>query len=264
MFILYIDGSGSVRNPAETNFVLAGLAIHERQIFHMIKNLDELVDSFGLGAADQIELHGNPMYGGRRSPWRSVARPKRIEMMHKTLAILTDASRSTRAFGVAVNKPAIAPKDPVEYAFEEICSRFNMYLSRRFQSRGGREEDKQKGLIVMDESHYEEPLQALARDFRISGTRWGHLRNLAEVPFFVDSRASRLVQLADMIAFAMWRQYEHKDGRFFEPIIPRFDSSGGILHGLVHFTPQREDCYCPACMSRQSRTRLQPAAQEAS
>jgi hypothetical protein len=71
----------------------------------------------------------------------------------------------------------------------------------------------------------------------------------AEVPLFVDSRASRLVQLADLVAFATWRRYEYSDGRFFDPIIPKFDSDGGILHGLAH-RRGRAECYCPACHSR--------------
>lgn len=263
MFILYIDGSGSVKNPDDVHFVLAGVAVFERQIFHLISDLDRLVESFGIGSADQIEIHGSPMYSGKRSPWKSVSRPKRVEMMHQVLAVLTKASESVRAFGVAVNKQAISPRDPVEYAFEEICNRFNLYLTRRFHDRGGRDEDKQRGLIVMDESHYEQPLQALAREFRISGTRWGHLRNMAEVPLFVDSRASRLVQLADLVAFALWRQYEHQDGRFFNPIIPRFDSAGGVIHGLVHYKFTKEDCFCPACMSRQRRLEAAPGAKPA-
>lgn len=65
MFILYIDGSGSVSNPNDEHFVLGGVAIFERQIFHLIEALDQLVDSFGLGAADQIELHGNPTVFGQ-------------------------------------------------------------------------------------------------------------------------------------------------------------------------------------------------------
>lgn len=175
--------------------------------------------------------------------------------MHKALSVLSNASRSVRAFGVAVEKKAIAPNDAVEYAFEEICNRFNFYLTRIFNSRGGRDEDKQRGLVVMDQSHYEQPLQALARDFRVDGTRWGHLRNLAEVPLFIDSRASRLVQLADLVAFSLWRQYEFQDGRFFNPIIPRFDADGGVIHGLVHKPIKGPDCYCPACMSRSVSTR---------
>ena len=130
------------------------------------------------------------------------------------------------------------------------ANRFNLYLSRRFRSRGGRNEDKQKGLIVMDESHYEQPLQALARQFRIDGATFGAFRNMAEVPLFVDSQASRLVQLADIIAFSMWRKYEHQDGRLFDPIVGRFDADGGVIHGLVHYKGHGEICHCPACMSR--------------
>ncbi|MGH6855575.1 MAG: DUF3800 domain-containing protein, partial [Aestuariivirga sp.] len=170
--------------------------------------------------------------------------------IHKALGVLASASNSVRAFGIVVDKQALAPNDPTEYAFEEICNRFNLYLTRCFNSRGGRDEDKQKGLVVMDESQYERPLQAMARAFRLIGTRWGHLRNLAEVPLFVDSRASRLVQLADLIAYALWRQYEYQDGRFFNPIISRFDADGGVIHGLVHYKATTSTCYCPACMSR--------------
>jgi hypothetical protein len=100
------------------------------------------------------------------------------------------------------------------------------------------------------------PLQALARHLRVNGGRWGRLRNLAEVPFFVDSRASRLVQLADLVAYATWRKYEFSDGRFFDPLIPKFDSEGGVLYGLVHRRGSAA-CFCPACHSRRrSRTRF--------
>ncbi len=252
MFLLYIDGSGTASAPEEANFVLAGVAVFERQIFHMIKGLDHLVDSFGLGPAEDIELHGSPMYGGKGAPWRAVPKERRIEMMNQALAMLSSAAYSVRLFGVAVHKATTTPDDPVEYAFEEICNRFNLYLNRLYRKRGGRDEDRQKGLVVMDESHYEQPLQALAKEFRINGTRWGHLRNMAEVPLFVDSRASRLVQLADLVAFALWRRYEHQDSRFFDPIVSRFDSDGGVIHGLVHRTRNSPICYCPACMSRQA------------
>ena len=190
------------------------------------------------------------MLQGKHSPWKSIKRSRRIDMMKEALSVLTGAARTAVAFGIVVDKQSISPTDPVEYAFEEICNRFNRFLSRNFKSRGGRNEDKQKGLVVMDESQYEQPLQALARDFRVSGTRWGELRNMAEVPLFVDSRASRLVQLADLLAFALWRKYEKSDSTFFDPIVSRFDANGGVIHGLVHYKAFNETCYCPACMSR--------------
>ena len=129
MFILYIDGSGSVNNPDENHFVLAGVAVYERQIFHLIKRLDDLVDSLGVGTVDQIELHGSPMYGGKAPPWRSMDRGRRLDVMGEALDVLLQASRNVRAFGVVVHKAAKSPNDPVEYAFEEICNRFNLFLS---------------------------------------------------------------------------------------------------------------------------------------
>lgn len=83
-----------------------------------------------------------------------------------------------------------------------------------------------------------------------NGTRWGDLRNMAEVPLFVDSRASRIVQLADLVAWAVWRRYEHQDTRYFDRVIPKFDSEANVTHGLVHYRPGNMDCSCPACLSR--------------
>ena len=80
-----------------------------------------------------------------------------------------------------------------------------------------------------------------------------HFRNLAEVPLFVDSKASRCIQLADLVAWATWRKYEIKDGRFFDQLVPKFDSDGGVIHGLVHYGRRDEPCFCPACHSRRAR-----------
>ena len=76
------------------------------------------------------------------------------------------------------------------------------------------------------------------------------IRNMAEVPLFVDSRASRLVQLADHVAYAVFRRYESGDASFLDPILPRFDEEDGKLHGLVHMQTVNPHCMCPACMSR--------------
>jgi hypothetical protein len=246
MHILYVDDSGSVGNPAERFFVLGGVAVFERGIYHLIKAADECVTTFGFGGdPHEIELHGSPMYAGRDGIWRTVkARPAREEMIKRALALL-DQKSSVRLFAVAIDKLAVSPRDPIEIAFEEICNRFNLFL-QRLANRGFGD---QRGLIVMDKRDDEEPLQALARNFRIRGGRWGHFRHLAEVPMFVDSRACRVVQLADLVAYATWRNYEIQDGRFFDPITPLFDADGGIIHGLVHRRRYSDQCYCPACFS---------------
>lgn len=248
MHILYVDESGSVGNPNEQFFILAGVSVFERGLYHQMKEIDDLVGGLGLGDAQEIELHGNVMYQGHEPPWRSMKRVDREIILRRALATLGPKKAAIRLFAVAVDKSSVSPRDPVEIAFEEICNRFNLFLGR--QNNRASPQAGQRGLIVMDDMKHEKPLQALARHFRINGGRWGQFRNLAEVPLFADSKASRLVQLADLVAYATWRKYEHKDGRFFDDLIPMFDSEGGVIHGLFHYKPRQTTCYCPACASR--------------
>lgn len=253
MHLLYLDGSGSVRNPNERYFVLAGISVFERQIYHLISETDAFVTSLDIGDAHDIELHGSIMANGKEAPWKSMTRKRRLDVIARSLSLLRDAHWGITAFAVAVDKRAVSPNDPVTYAFEEICNRFNLFLRRLWR----RKEGNDRGLVIMDNSHYEETLQGLARRFRERGTQWGKLRNLAEVPLFVDSAASRLIQIADLLAWAVWRRYEHSDTRYFDQVVRRFDQEGGVLHGLVHRKSPDDDCHCPACMSRSYRSNSQ-------
>ena len=253
MYLAYIDGSGSVKNPNEKYFILGGISVFERQIFHLIKRIDEFIASLNLGPPEEIELHASVMANGREKPWKGVPRRVRLQIIENALEIVQESHRSVSLFAIAVHKAQRAPNDPVEYAFEEICNRFNLQLQRIYHRARKKEEGKHRGLVIMDKSSYENALQSLARIFRVQGTRWGNLRNLAEVPLFVDSQASRIIQIADLVAWAVWRRYEFQDTRYFDKIVSRFDSEGGVLHGLVHFGPKDENCHCPACLSRAVR-----------
>jgi hypothetical protein len=247
MHILYVDDSGSVDNPNDRYFVLGGISVFERGLYHLIKAADDLVASLDLGDPYAVELHASAMSSGR-DVWRSINnRARREEIIRQALSLLAAQRASVRLFAVAVDRTAMSPANPVELAFEQICNRFNLYLAR---SNDQNLRNSQRGLIVMDESKHEQPLQGLARRYRVDGGRWGVVRNLAEVPLFVDSRASRLVQLADLVAFATWRKYEHQDGRFFDQLVPSFDAQGGIIHGLFHYREASAPCYCVACFSR--------------
>ena len=254
MHILYVDDSGSPDNPSDSFFVLGGISVFERGLYHLMKAADDLVASFGIGNSNDIELHGSPMYS-RHGVWKAIPdKAKREEMLRQALGLLQNQS-SVKLFAVAVDRAAISPQDPVEVAFEELCNRFNLFLQRGNSRTSDRTrwDSNQRGLIVMDDTKHEKPIQALARHFRLNGGRWGKFRNLAEVPLFVDSRASRLVQLADLVAYATWRKYEHSDGRFFDPLVRLFDAEGGVIHGLVHRKRANDLCYFHACLSRTQR-----------
>ena len=152
-----------------------------------------------------------------------------------------------RVFACAVHKSSFTGRDPMEVAFEDLCSRFDLFLTRL--STAG---DRQRGLIILDESTHETTLQEMSRNFRLIGTRWGNIRNLADTPLFINSRASRLTQIADHISYSVFRRYQSCDTQYFDIIAGRFDSSEGIVHGLSHKQNINVNCMCPACLSRRS------------
>ena len=226
MHLFYADESGSVGDANQSFFVLAGFSVFERQGYWISQELDKIAAPFNLADPLSVELHGSPMMSGK-GLWRRFPKEARINALEQSLRIIAESHPSNRIFAVAVKKATISPQDPITYAFEQLASRFDYYLQRLH-----RNGDTQRGIIVFDKSTYETTIQALATDFRTVGHTWGVIRNLAEVPLFLESKASRLIQVADIIAYAIFRHFEHNDSRFFSIIQDRFDAEGGIVHGL--------------------------------
>lgn len=243
MHLLYLDDSGSVNNASDKHIVLAGLSVFERVPHWLSERLDNIANTVWPTSPQTIEFRGADILGGKRH-WRGIARDERPKIFSQALETLASSNKVV-LFGAAIHKAAISPDDPMEYAFEQLCNRFDRYLGRLHNA-----DNTQRGLIILDKSAYETSLQGLTRNFRTSGHRWGKIYNLADVPLFVDSRATRMVQYADMVAYAIRRYYENGDSTYFDIISKRFDSTGGVIHGLVHFVPAGASCNCLSCRQR--------------
>lgn len=163
-------------------------------------------------------------------PWRRHSKADRFQAIKDALQVgIADRSpRSVRLFGAVIKKSAVSGQDPVDLAFEQLISRYDLFLKRLFT----KHQDAQRGLILLDKSSTENRIQTLAREFKYAGHSWGRTKNYAEVPVFLDSKASRLIQLADLVAFALFRFHERNDNSFYEVIKHCFDSEGGVEHGL--------------------------------
>lgn len=243
MYLFYLDDSGSVQNASDKHIVLAGIAIFERQPHWFSEKLDLIAERVWPTNPQNLEFRGTDILGGKKH-WRGIGRSDREASYAEAMEIL-GRSNQIHIFGAAIHKAAVSPQDPMEFAFEHIANRFDRFLGR-LHATG----NTQRGLIILDKSSYETSLQQLARDFRSGGHRWGQLYNLSDVPLFVDSRATRMIQYADMVAHAMRRYYERGDSKLFEIFSPRFDRVGGVLHGLVHHTPIGAQCNCLACRQK--------------
>jgi len=248
MHLLYLDDSGSAKNSAETYLVLGGISIYEAQADYLSQRLEELALQIQPGDPHSVEFHASEIFAGRIEPWKSMRKEERRAVISQVLKIFADSYDTARAFACAVKKLDFPGRDPMELAFEDLCSRFDRFLARLRQ-----EGNRQRGLIILDESSYQTTLLGMAKNFRTIGTRWGVIRQLADTPLFAASTSSRLVQIADHIAYAVFRRYGAGDTSYFDVFAHRFDSHEGILHGLSHKTQSDRGCMCPACVTRRSR-----------
>lgn len=229
MHLLYLDESGSVADPAQQYFVLAGVAVFERSTHWVEQSLNRVACKFSPQNPYAVELHGSPMRSGRDG-WKSYPLPDRLDAIKEALrvGVAEQNRKSIRLFGAVIRKGALSGEDPVTHAFEQLSSRFDLFLKRLYNKYN----NPQRGVMLFDKSSTEQRIQNLAREFKYTGHTWGKTSNYAEVPVFLDSKASRLIQLADLVAFALFRNYEHQDPTFYDVIKHCFDAEGGVEHGL--------------------------------
>jgi hypothetical protein len=248
LYLLYLDESGNENDPSDRYFVLGGLAVFERQTFFLSRAIDE-VQRRHFPGHQPIAFHASEIRSGRKL-WRKVSEPKRD-------AVLSDIASEVRRirergcvlFASAVEKSdRLWGEDAVARATEDVCRRFDILLQRQYHDFN----DPQRGLIIFSEGRFDARAKIWVRGFRQRGTTWGAINNLADIPYFASPVESRLLQLADFVAHAVWLLYEKRDASLLRPLLPHFDFHDGILHGLAHVRARPDPCDCPACLSRRS------------
>ena len=248
MYLLDLDESGS---DDSDYFVVGGFAVHEQDAWPLAVAADRLASALP-GQARDAEFHASPMRRGG-GVWRNVSQDRRVELIGEIGQLLAHGTpaleRRPVLFATAIHRASFPHIDPQERAYEEFFARANGFLGR-LASTG----DRHRCIAISDKSHLENRLQRLMPAWRTSGAssgaRIGPMQAYAEVPVFVDSQASRLIQLADFVAHWVYRAYEHDDWSMLDILLPAFDQSDGVRHGLVHLTEGYRDCNCPACRSR--------------
>lgn len=226
--MLYIDDSGLVTDNHCQHCVLAGFAIREIKTFYVQQNIDEMVLK-ALGRSD-IELHGTHMRTGK-GEWRGIPKEKRDGLLLSILDYIgSNYPDQFILFGAVLDKSANQSVPLNEELFTQITSRFDMFLKRRY----AKTNRATRGIAIFDKSTSEQQFQIWSQNFQKTGNHWGNtLANFAEVPLFLDSKMSRLIQLADIIAYSIFRKYEFNDDTYFSKIQDCFDKdTTGITHGL--------------------------------
>lgn len=149
-------------------------------------------------------------------------------------------------FGAVIDQ---AYADREQRAYEEVLHKFDELLTRQASVTGVH----QRGIVIHDRRVIERDVQAWATTWRHVAGRIGLLTHLSDVPLFADSAASRLIQAADFISYALWRYYGPAGSEaHIRNLWSKFDSADGRMHGLIHVYPgfRQGTCTCPPCVSR--------------
>ncbi|MDA4856092.1 DUF3800 domain-containing protein [Acinetobacter baumannii] len=226
MHLLYVDESGTVSDPNQKHFVLSGISVPEKKTYWIEQDMNQIASRFDANDPYNMELHGSPMRAGNKE-WRPFKQRERIQAIKDCLQLIADSRGDIRIFASVVEQGAHVQDDVINHSFMQIASRFDMFLGRLHS-----QNNTQRGIAIFDKSSTEKSIQHLARTFRDTGHNYGQLRNFSEVPVFLDSKASRLIQLADLVAYAIFRKFEKNDPTFYSIIERCFDFNNGQQHGL--------------------------------
>lgn len=228
MHLLYLDESGHPNDPSTQFFVLAGFAVFERSTHWLESRINPIASRFRPQDPSAIEFHGSPMYSAK-DDWSGIAPADRVQALVDVLTLLGNRQLQLRVFASVIEKSTMPQDQILERSFEAVAHQFDQYLADMWTRR----QDAQRGLVVCDKASYEHKLQALSSLFKHQGHALGRLRNFAEVPLFLDSKASRLIQMADLVAYWIFRYYQSKDDRGFRIIEPSILRRGKQRVGLV-------------------------------
>ena len=246
MYLLYLDESGDPNHfvLGQNHFVLGGVAIHEGQIFALSKSLDAIQNRYFPSISIPINFHATEIRGGS-GRYREFL-PKIREQILKDIYDIIKNARFPNliAFATVINVDVLQDASQARPStLEDVCIRFNTFVMRQYKHGL-----PNKGLLIIDRNRAEE-YRKLLRNYQEAGTRYGYLGNIVDIPYFARCHETRMLQLADFCAYAVFRYYERNDDRYLKQILPRFDRRRiNQPDGLKHII--KAPCKCIACSWR--------------
>jgi hypothetical protein len=228
MYVCYVDESGDPGRNGSTYLLLGAAAIFEGRWRTVREDLDQLIlKYFPPPGARPPEIHLADLRRGK-APFRRMTPTQRSAIVADLCNVATNnLSTELRFFAVIAHKPTWYANNPGKTGndlysdlFEDLSSRFDLYLRHRFA-----EGAPNKGIIIADphKPDLSSALKAKYGVFQQLGTRWGRVYNLIETVFFLPSHESPGLQLADLCSYGVWRVLTANDTSIVGPIAPMFD-----------------------------------------
>jgi hypothetical protein len=243
MYILYLDESGDPHSfQSQKCYVMGGVAIHEGQIHGIGAQVDNIQSTYLPGLQIPVAFHAYDVKQGK-GHFRGLVPSRRDQVMQDVYALIGSARFPYLiAFATAIDVSAVtSPTQARRSVFEDVCEKFNGFLVHQYR-RG----IPSKGLLIIDQNR-EAEYRELVNDFKTQGTTHGFLGNVVDIPYFARCHQTRMLQLADFVANAVFEYYERNDPTYLNVILPRFygHALNRLSAGFRHII--NGNCTCIAC-----------------
>lgn len=247
MHILFIDESGTPPEPNKATdqpfFVLGGIVVPEDIWAKIANDLARLKQLHKVEGEIKWRYFAPDRAGSKEHALSHLSAAEKEDLRTRLYQIIS-AYRSVRLICVVVNTeaalrlPYITSGDDLYwFAYKQLTERFQYYLQDLERTVG----QKLNGIVVCDhrapkdDARLRELHHKLMTGGKSTVSAYG---NLIEGLFIAPSHLSVGIQLADMVAGAVYRAYRAKDARFAEQIKGAFRTSpAGKIdgYGLVKF-----------------------------
>lgn len=252
MYFFYLDESGSRdpsagtrERPKDHIYVLLAVGMHERQWWPFEMEVSQLkldlaadLRRGGFGDFDlaDCEVKSNWL----RRPNERERRPFLRHLGPLALENLTNvyldqvAKRNAVVMASVIDKRYLHPGT----TFEALHQKSYELLLERVQNYISGYHPQQQALVIMDDMDrgLNRAVAMRHASFLRSGNSNTAFQNIVEYPFFTRSELSNGVQLADLLAYNVYRafRYENMSYPYFLNMLPHFYQSRteSILHGL--------------------------------
>jgi len=244
MHLLYLDESGDPHSwQSQKTYVMGGVAIHEGQIHGIGTLMDNLQNTHLPGLQIQVAFHAYDIKQGK-GHFQGIALSKRNQIVQDVYALIGGTTFSNLVvFATAIDITAVtSPAQARRVVFEDVCEKFNGFLVHQYRAGF-----PAKGLLIIDQNR-EAEYRELVNDFKSQGTTHGFLGNVIDIPYFGRCSQTRMLQLADFVANAVFEYYERNDPTYLNIILPRFHGHawGKLSLGFGHVAKRK--CKCMVCI----------------
>lgn len=247
MYLLYLDESGDPYSwQSQKCYVIGGVAIYEGQIHGIGAQLDSVQSKYFPGIQISIAFHATDVRHGK-GHFQGIPPNIREQILQDVYALIGNATfPSLIVFATAIDISAVtSPTQARRDIFEDVCEKFNGFLVHQYRSG-----HPAKGLLIIDQNR-EAEYRELVSDFKNQGTTHGYLGNVVDIPYFAKCHQTRMLQLADFVANAVFEYHEHNDDTYLKIILPRLYGKawGKLSMGFGHIVTRSKNCTCAACSS---------------